>query len=604
MKKERIAVGRGFAKIYPDRPVVAGCLGQWDIVYTAGPGGLSQGATVRFEIPYGFSTPQTLHVTCPGFVAVDASAVADMSLHLGDPLLDHGRNVADFGCLVYIQINKGQIQQGQTITLHYGWSGKAAIHGGAEVRYFDGPAEFPVSIDADGTRSAPEGGFELLSAPPTLDVLPGQPVRLKVVVPSLYDVKETLKTSITAHDMYGNVVADSTASQPTTTSRTEMSVEAGPTIRIAIKENAGRLCGLSNPSTVRREGEPNLYWGDLHVMTAVSAGLRRPGQALRYARDCSRLDFCSVNDGDDAGGYFTDEEWEETRRAVRELYAPGHFVTFLGSEYHERRVAGDKNIIYLDDEEPLLRWSDLEGAQPEVLWQALDGRKALTIPHHTTSGSGSFRPFDFNNTEFQRLVEMYSVWGNSECDGCDRQNFWPHLLNWNNSVQAALNRGLRLGIVASSDSHDGRPGNSDWLRVRRGYFNGYTAVWAAELARESVFDALYNRRCYGTTGSRIILRFSVNGKPMGSELTDRGPRELYIQVSGTDTIDTITVIRNGLNVHTHVAGLDEVTLNWHDPDPFDAIARKGDDGLPFVYYYVRIRQVDGELAWSSPVWIS
>ena len=64
--------------------------------------------------------------------------------------------------------------------------------------------------------------------------------------------------------------------------------------------------------------------------------------------------------------------------------------------------------------------------------------------------------------------------------------------------------------------HAGRPGNSDWLRVCRGYPGGLVAVYAPELTREAIWDALWHRRCYATTGKRIILEFSVDGEPMGS----------------------------------------------------------------------------------------
>lgn len=602
MKKEHVTVTGGSVRIEPDCPIVAGSLGQWDFRYTAGPGGLGCSGAVRFEIPYGFSTPQTLHATCPGFVAVSTSAEAELSLHLGDPRADGARKVAAFGCLVYVQVEAGQLHEGQSLTLHYGWSGQEGLHGGAEVRYFDGLAEFPVGVDLDGRRSAPKGGFELLNPCPTLAVVPDRPASLGVVVPSIHEADTDPKPRIVARDRHGNVRTDLPEPAETSLQPVDLPAIAGRAVRVVARDPGGKLIGRSNPSAERREGEPNLYWGDLHVMTGVSAGLGPPADALRYARDCSLLDFSSVNDGDDCEQYFSDEEWHETRQAVRDLYEPGRFVTFLGSEYHERKVAGDKNIVYRDDNAPLLRWSDLPGEQPEALWQALAGRKALTIPHHTTSGSGMYRPFDFRNDEYQRLVEIYSVWGNSECAGCDRPNFWSFLLNWDNSVQSALNRGLRLGIVASSDSHDGRPGNSDWLRLRRGVFNGFTAVWAPELTRNAVFDALFARRCYATTGSRILLRFSANAQPMGSELQAEETREFHVEAIGTDRIAEVVLIRNGEPLHTRPADSEAVCLDFCDDEPFETVARTGDDGRPFVYYYVRVRQADGELAWSSPVW--
>ena len=49
---------------------------------------------------------------------------------------------------------------------------------------------------------------------------------------------------------------------------------------------------------------------------------------------------------------------------------------------------------------------------------------------------------------------------------------------------------------------------------------GY-AIWSLELTRQSLFDAAKVRRCYGTTGARIVVRFSIDWKPMGSKIAAR-----------------------------------------------------------------------------------
>ena len=73
--------------------------------------------------------------------------------------------------------------------------------------------------------------------------------------------------------------------------------------------------------------------------------------------------------------------------------------------------------------------------------------------------------------------------------------------------------GQRMGTIASSDNHCARPG-------REGF--GVLAVYAPALTREAVFDAIHRRRTYGTTGSRIVLDFTLNGTPMGVRRAWRG----------------------------------------------------------------------------------
>ncbi len=280
-------------------------------------------------------------------------------------------------------------------------------------------------------------------------------------------------------------------------------------------------------------------------------------------------------------------------------------MTLLASEYHERRVAGDKNIYYRTDEHRLLRWSDVGGMQPESLWEALRGEKALTIPHHPVSGSAGLRPWEHYHPEFQRLAEVYSIWGNSECEGAPRPNYWHN--NYNNSIQAGLARGYRMGIIASGDSHDGLPGNSSWMRLRQGHRGGLAAVYADELTRESIFDALWVRFCYGTTGARIILWYTLNGAPMGRELTGedhRTRRRIHIYAIGTAPISRIVIIRNGAEVYIHPGSGIEEQIDFEDAVPFESVSLTDYEGKPFIYYYVRVEQSDGEIAWSSPVWVA
>jgi hypothetical protein len=127
------------------------------------------------------------------------------------------------------------------------------------------------------------------------------------------------------------------------------------------------------------------------------------------------------------------------------------------------------------------------------------------------------------------------------------------------------------------------------------------------LTREAVFDALWDRACYGTTGERIFLDVHVNGSRMGQELTsaaDRQVRRIAVEAEGTAPIREATVIRNGEAVHSVQPTGEGTAFHWEDTEAFDSVALKGFDARPFIYYYVRVVQADGEMAWSSPVWAS
>jgi len=615
----------GSAVIVPDDEVIANEAGNWDLIYTAGEQGLAQGGALRIVIPYGFTPPQTAYACGIGFTTVSSSNPdVKASIHLSDPKRAGG-NSSMWGFHLYVEIHEGSLAEGETLTLHYGSQHGGLVNVGSFAQYYEGEAEFTVGVDPDDGRSAPEGGFFLVSDPqPVVRVRSREAHHLNVAIPSISQSGSQVSAKVSARDDEENAVRDFDGTlvlqTPGGEERTGKLGENGQCVfeglelsspgivRVSVRDGGGRVAGESNPC-VCTETKPdlNLYWGDIHVMTGFTAGLGTPASAYAYARDICHLDFCAATDGDSGGlaSYFSDEEWDATVAAGKEFYEPGQFATLLGFEYHERKVAGDKNVYFREDGAPLLRWCDLEGEQPQAIWDALKGRKALTIPHHTYPTGGRMDPWGYYSPEFQRLVEMYSCWGSSEAVDCPRCSIWGG--GPKGTVQAGLEKGYRMGILASGDSHDGHPGNCDWLRLRRGRPSGLVAVRAPELTREAVFDALWDKHCYGTSGKRILLSFTLNSARMGQELSDSGDRSLRtlrIEASGTAPIGAIHVIRNSQTVYTHQGGSADERFEWEDAQPFGEVSLTGYDGKPFIYYYVRVEQEDGELAWSSPIWIS
>ena len=124
---------------------------------------------------------------------------------------------------------------------------------------------------------------------------------------------------------------------------------------------------------------------------------------------------------------------------------------------------------------------------------------------------------------------------------------------------------------------------------------GLTAVIAPELTREAIIQALRERRCYATTGARMVLDFRVNGHGMGEEFATAAPDvAVTARVLGAAPLARLELVCNGGIVFTQSG-------NGRVADIAETIS------LPkqqTSYFYLRVTQTDGHVAWSSPVWVS
>jgi hypothetical protein len=379
--------------------------------------------------------------------------------------------------------------------------------------------------------------------------------------------------------------------------------------------NVGRLAGVLNPAEARRIAGRRVWFGDVHTHSGeVPAGSGLPGcgsgtraSNYRYARGPGALDFYAL----------TEHEYQIAPDAVDEYFAladhyqeAGRFICLPAYE-HTNIVYGHRNVYFADSGGVMVNasreWTALTkdrslALPPDELWQRLaeSGRRCLTVPHHPSAAP---HPMDWRyfNPAYDRLVEVYSIWGSSEYYGDYPRGDADRLDGL--TVRDALNRGYRMGLIASSDGHDGHAGEAQGIGTRGpDYFSplgsGWMACFGEQLSREGVYQAMHDRRCYGTTGVPILLWFSLNGAEMGAELPalPAGARpRLAIACRGANGLDHVRIVKNGRVVHTEFChGEWETDLEWEDAGYMPETP---------AYYYVRVVQVDRQSAWSSPVWV-
>ena len=388
----------------------------------------------------------------------------------------------------------------------------------------------------------------------------------------------------------------------------------------------------SNPAWVFDEPPYRIYWGDLHVHTTYSDcsawACKDPEFCYAYARDATHLDFAAA--ADHLRGIAADEaHWPRLQELVRLYDAPGSFVPFLAFESsHKTGFGGDINAYFLNPDAPYfcLDRQDMWGKGPAVtlsqLWDYLDSTEEnyFTVPHHT-GRAGKYRSFadPVYDAEREPLFEIYSAWGSSE----SRCTQFP--LSGGNSdelsyFQDTLKAGCRYGVIASSDDHTTLPGgeSKNWSvpagpkRVTGYIHKGLAAVSAEELSRESLWQGLTSRRCYGTTFARSLLDVRIGDLAMGQEATvsrrDRLWEKRNVRVKAL-TADMrrleVILLRNGEEIARQRWNGERPEVAFEDTAQLDRIALRDAPFHPdpFVVYYVRVEDGRHETQWSSPIWL-
>ena len=514
----------GSAVLTPSGSFEAGSLQSLTLVYTAGAFGIDDTGSIKvgFRFATDFGPVQFTDPKGQGYTTVEASNGAIL-----EAKWEFKRNIRPWSRSLYIGVAKDFLSPGDTITIRFG-DRRFGSPGIRMQTYCESEFEFRVFADPIATYD-----YVPLPQSPQVAIVPGPGVRWHAVLPTLVRVGEPFRLSIKADDKWGN---PSNLVDRILALKAETEIAGLPaTVRFAPggfaavveglrlaketdavisvhDENGNVLCRTNPLRAVETATGLVHFWGDTHGQSNETLGTNTARQYFEFGRNKAFLDVMG-HQGNDF--QITGDFWRELNRLSAEFDKPGRFVCIPGYEWSANTaVGGDRNVHYAREGETIHRSSHAQIADAtdivdekadahdaHELFARLKGKDCVVVSHV----GGRYADIKYAHDPMETAVEVHSAWGTFE---------WI--------VRDAFEKSYRVGIVANSDGHKGRPGACYPGASFFGSQGGLTCFLAERLDRAAIFEAMRRRHHYGTTGNRAFLSVSVETSS-DAELFARDP---------------------------------------------------------------------------------
>jgi len=363
------------------------------------------------------------------------------------------------------------------------------------------------------------------------------------------------------------------------------------------------------------QADVSVFFGNLHSHTGLSDGSGTPAEAYEHARDVAGLDFLALTEhnhakaGDIAGNHalYTGPGSLSLIPTANSFTEEGRFIALYGQEFSTIGSGNHMNVIdaprVID-----VASGDFRSLFEDWLPANLDtqGQEPLLLLNHPDTGDSpdakEYGIDDYKGDTAAWLaaldprVELINlINGPSHKVGTGLTPGAPS----EGEFKRYLNLGLHAAPTADQDNHKRNWGDATEAR---------TAVLAPTLTKASLLTALRQRRVYATEDSNLRLVPRINGQLLGSRITggavpasgtaltvslaiadDDEPKASYTVEAFSDRIggaDIASVVRTQ-------------SVTGNGTHNITGISYQG--GAQYVY--LRIRQADGDRAWTAPVWL-
>jgi hypothetical protein len=498
----------GSATLEPSGSFEAGSMQSFTLLYTAGRFGIDDTGSIKigFRFATDFGPVQFTDPKGQGYTTVEASNGATL-----EAKWEFKRNIRPWSRSLYIGVVRDFLAPGDTITVRFG-DRRLGSPGIRLQTYCESEFQFRVFADPIATYD-----YVALPESPRIRIAPGPGVRWRAVLPTLVRVGEPFRLAIKAEDRWGNpsTLVDATLRLECEGARIAglpgslrfekgrfaavvnglCLAEPGDAVVRVLDDKGMELC-RSNPLRAADASVRLLhFWGDTHGQSEETLGTNPAREYFEFGRDKAFLDVMG-HQGNDF--QITGAFWRELNALCKEFDRPGHFVCIPGYEWSANTaVGGDRNVHFRHEGETIHRSSHAQIADAvdivdetsdahtaQELFAKLEGKDCVVAAHV----GGRYADIGYAHHPMETAVEVHSAWGTFE---------WI--------LHDAFERDYRVGIVANSDGHKGRPGACYPGASFFGSHGGLTCFLAERLDRDAIFECMRRRRHYATTGNRAWL---------------------------------------------------------------------------------------------------
>ncbi len=515
----------GSASLDPSGSFEAGSMQSFTLVYTAGRFGVDDTGSIKigFRFASDFGPVQFTQPEAQGYTTVEASNGATL-----ETKWEFKRNIRPWSRSLYIGVVKEFLAPGDTITIRFG-DRRFGSPGIRLQTYCESEFEFHVLVDAIATYD-----YVALPESPKIKIAPGPGVNWFAFLPTSVRAETPFRLALKIDDKWGNpsdlvdrsvrLVADGAIAGLPATVRLDngrfgavidgLRVAEPGEVSIRVLDDTDKELCRSNPLRVMPKDTALVhFWGDTHGQSNETLGTNSAREYFEFGRDKAHVEVMG-HQGNDF--QITGAFWRELNALTKEFDKPDQFVCIPGYEWSANTaVGGDRNVHYRREGETIHRSSHAQIADAvdivdepsdahtaHELFAKLKGKDCVVVAHV----GGRYADIKYaHDGMLEAAVEVHSAWGTFE---------WL--------VHDAFEKDFRVGIVANSDGHKGRPGACYPGASFFGSQGGLTCFLAERLDRDAIFESMRRRRHYATTGNRAFASVAVELGADG-EVFERDP---------------------------------------------------------------------------------